>query len=141
MTTWVLVANSAEAYLYYSDNLRVDGLHLISKHCHPDSRKKITDLVSDRPGHYQTDVGAHSSYAKGNPKEVAAEHFAIELAKELKNGFDNNKYKDLVIVAPGHFASLLTKHYKSLTAKQITKDYTKYKIKRLTVAIKEALFI
>ncbi|HBS51652.1 MAG TPA: host attachment protein, partial [Coxiellaceae bacterium] len=39
--------------------------------------------MSDKPGHYKTDGNAHSAYSKNDPKEVEAEHFAIQLAHEL----------------------------------------------------------
>jgi protein required for attachment to host cells len=143
MTTWILVVNAAEAKLLTSENLRVGELELVREFAHPESRKKATELTSDKPGHYKTDMGARSAYIKNDPKEVEAEYFAIQLAHELKAGWDHNKYKSLVVVAPAHFYGLMKKHLDSHLAEiiHIPKDYTKYKLPKLAASLKEHLFI
>lgn len=143
MSIWILVTNSAEAKLYQSDNLRVDGLHALKELTHPDSRKKVTDLISDRPGHSQSDAGAHGAYAKGDPKDNEAEHFALQLVKEIKSGHARNDFEQLIVVASVHFYSLMHKHMGDHipNVTHIAKDYTKYPIKKLTDALREQLFI
>lgn len=143
MTTWVLVANTAEAHLYQSPNLRTEGLSLIKDFKHPESRKKITDLITDKPGHFKTDNGARGAFTKGDPKETEAEHFALELLKELKSGHDQKKYFSLVIIAPHHFYSHFKKHFNFNLedVKHISKDYTKYALPKLLTIIREQLFI
>lgn len=145
MVMWVLVANAATASLYSSSNLRVDALHLVKEYSHPDSRKKVSELVCDKPGHYQTDTGGGSVYSKDHPKEVEAEHFAQELIKELKLHCDFDAIKSLVIVAPHGFYKLIEKHFGVKHHNQsklthIAKDYTKYSIPELTTTLKEHLF-
>jgi protein required for attachment to host cells len=142
MTTWILVANSAEAKILTSENLRVGKLELSREFVHPDSRKKATELTSDKPGHYKTDAGVRGAYSQADPKEVEAEHFAIELANELKSGWDHNKYKDLVVVAPAHFYGVMKKHLDNHLAEivHVAKDYTKYKLIDLHSSLKEHLF-
>lgn len=143
---WVLVANSSAACLYSSANLRVDALHLFKEYSHGDSRKKVSDLVSDKPGHSQTDTGARVSFAKDSPKEVEAEHFAQELIKELRANCNFEQIKSLVIVAPDGFYNLIHKHYDASHNYQeklvhIAKDYTKYDLQKLTAALREHLFV
>lgn len=143
MTTWILIANAAEAELITSDNLRTGELTLLRKLEHPDSRKKASELVSDGPGHYKTDSGMRGSYSsKSDPKEVEAEHFAIELAHELKVGWNQNQYKHLIIVAPAHFYGLMGKHFDSHLPDitHISKDYTRYTLSKLAESLKEHLF-
>jgi protein required for attachment to host cells len=144
MITWILIANSAEAKLLTSENLRVvNKLKLLRELQHPNSRKKAADLMSDKPGHYKTDGGTRCSYAKNDPKEVEAEHFAIQLAHELKAGWDQNLYKRLVVVTPAHFYGLIGKHLDNHLSDiiHISKDYTKYPLTKLAESLKEHLCV
>src|SRR3989304_2009389 len=133
--TWILVANAAEAKILTTDNLRVGELELVREFAHPESRKKASELMSDKPGHFKTDGNAHSAYSsKSDPKEVEAEHFAIQLAHELKASWDKNQYKKLIIVTSAHFYGLIKKHMHdnhALEVIHILKDYTRYPISRL----------
>lgn len=142
--TWILVANASEAKILTIDNLRTGELELVRELAHPESRKKISDLKSDRPGHYATDSGAHSAYgSKSDPKDVEAEHFAIQLVHELKAGWDQHKFKSLVIITPAHFHGLLKKHLHLLGALEVahmSKDYTRYPLPKLHTSLKEHLF-
>ena len=145
MSTWVLVANSAEAKLLTSPNFRTENLVLVGEYSHPDSRKKISDLLSDKPGHFKTDGGARSAYDKGDPKKVEVEHFAQELIKQLKAHCDFDKIKTLVIVAPPHVYSLIDNHlhaHHNLLDKlvHIGKDYTKYSLPDLNKSLREHLY-
>lgn len=143
MITWILVANSAEAKLLTSENLRTGDLKLLRELNHPDSRKKTGDLISDKPGHYKTDGGMRGAYTKTDPKEVEAKHFALQLAHELKAGWDQNQYKHLVIITPAHFYGLLGKYLDSHLADiiHISKDYTRYPLAKLAESLKEHLFV
>lgn len=145
MTTFVLVANAAEAKLYSSSNFRVDDLNLVLEDYHPDSRKKAIDLVSDRSGRYTVDSGARSAYEKNDPKKVEAEHFAQELAKVLKANCNLDEIKSLVIVVPDSLYKFIIKHFAISHHHQgkvvhISKDYTKYSLQELTVALRKHLF-
>jgi protein required for attachment to host cells len=142
MTTWILVTNAAESKLFTSENLRIGELKLLREFTHPNSRKKIAELMSDKPGHYKTDTGVHGAYSKNDPKEVEAEHFAIQLVHELKAGWDKNQYKHLVIVTPAHFYGLMKKHLDNHLADivHISKDYTKHTLPKLIASLKEHLF-
>ncbi len=142
MTTWILVANAAEAKLLTSENLHVGSLKPLREFFHPDSRKKATELTSDKPGRYQSDNGAHGAYNKNDPKEVEAEHFAIQLAHELKAGLGQNSYQHLVIISPAHFYGLINEHLEGHIPEvtHISKDYTKYPLPKLSSSLKEHLF-
>ncbi|MDR1057905.1 MAG: host attachment protein [Coxiellaceae bacterium] len=107
MKTWILIANSAEAKLLATDNLRMGKLELIREFTHLESRKKISELMTDKPVHYKTDTNAYSAYNKNDPKQVEAEHFALQLAHELKTGVDHNFCKKILLVVPAHFYGLI----------------------------------
>lgn len=143
MNTWILVTNSSEARLCGAENFRVNDLRLIQEFSHPESRKKVTDLIADRKGHSTNDTGGGNSYeGKHDPKEVEAEHFALQLAKQLIAGFEKKQYDQLIVVAPAHFFAYIRKHIhvhiNDIT--NIPKDFTKYPLLKLNSAIKKHLF-
>jgi protein required for attachment to host cells len=139
-TTWILIANSSNARLYSTHNSYIGGLELINEFNHPSSRLKGIDLVSDRPGHYQSRGSGHGALIEhSQPKEVEAERFALELANALENGRIHNRYDKLTLIAPAHFQGLMNKHLnhhinEKLT-KKILKDYTKSSLKQLETCI------
>jgi protein required for attachment to host cells len=142
MAMFIVVASTAVAKFFEVDNLQTNDLKIVKELNHPDSRKKVSELVSDKPGHYSTDSGYGGSFTKGDPKHTEAESFAQELAKELKHYHDENiKHDKLVIVAPSHFYSLIKKHlhFKTPEIAHLDKDYTKYTTKELTQSLREYL--
>jgi len=137
----VLVTNSSEANLFSCENIRTENLTLIKNFSHPDSRKKVSDLVSDRPGHFQTDGGAHGAFEKGDPKRVEADHFALELVKFIKDTIGSISNTKLIVVSPSHFSILIKKHLGSHIKDLICipKDYTKYTPKELLDFLRETI--
>lgn len=131
-TTWVITANSSEAYCYATKYLGRD-INLVKEFFNPNMRKKTHDLVTDKPGHYQSNEGpstAHGSYADPtDPKEVEAQKFARLLAEELDKARINHDFDHLIVIAPPHFHGLLNQHLNrhvlNLVTHQIEKDYTK----------------
>lgn len=138
-STWILVANASIAYLYNSDNLRTGKITLVKELLHPDSRKKSVDLTSDRSG---STSGSAYDKGKSTPKDLEAEHFALELVKEIQANCHFNKTGKLIVVAPSHFYASLKKHLHIHLPEvtHIAKDYTKYTTQDLLVALREHLF-
>jgi hypothetical protein len=150
MRCFVLVANSSKAKLYHTDSLRTGNLKLISEQTHPESREKISDLLSDRAGHYQVDSSTQGSYGglNNNPKKTEADHFAVQLAKYIKTNTDFPKGSDLIVIAQSHFYNLMKEHLHhndSNTDKgkltHISKDYTLYTPQELLTALREHMFV
>jgi protein required for attachment to host cells len=143
MPTWILVANASCANLYVTDNVRANSLTLVKEFTHPDSRKKGVDLVCDKAGRYKGDSKIGSAYEdKTSPKKVESEHFALELAKDLNHNFSLNKYRNIAIIAPAHFYAFIKQHLDPRIPVLIhaAKDYTKYGIKDLGLALRELSF-
>lgn len=143
MPTWILIANAACAQIYSTENVRVGNLKLVKEFSHPESRKKELELISDKGGRQKGEGNIGSDYEKKTgPKKVEAEHFALELAKELKLGFSSNKYKNIAIVAPAHFYGLIKQHLNSSIPEllHVSKDYTKLNIKELSEVLSEISF-
>lgn len=142
MNQWILVANASYASLYSSKNLRTSDLDLVKEFSHPDSRKKVTDLVSSRSGSFRGrgKVCSNAAYERTNPKDVEAEVFAQELCKELKT-VCTEKSEKLYIITTAHFYGLLEKHLNCKAAiEYIAKDYTRYKQPKLLEALREHIF-
>lgn len=138
--TWILVANASEARLF--SNLGPGkGLQLMKEYSHPESREKVSDLVSDRPGHNQTAGNGHGAYVSpADPKQQEAERFARLLTQDLEQGRTGNQYEKLVLVASPHFLGLLNGHLNGrlgkLVLQRVEKDYTKEKEKELAGHLK-----
>ncbi len=128
-TSWILVANASTAHLYRSPRAKlVNGafcLSPIADYGHPESRKKGSDLKTDKCGH-----SGHGTFVVANdPRGVEAEHFAKQLADKLEEGRLDNEFQDLIVAAPPQFHGRLQKHLKhplnNMVSVWIDKDYTR----------------
>ena len=128
--TLILVANSSEAKLFTTEKIGHD-LALYREFKHLESREKISNVVTDKNGHYQSNNGSgQGSYVEQHdPKEVAAERFAHELAIELNAERLSNQFHDLILIAPPKFHGLLNHkcHHdvRNMVSYALQKDYTK----------------
>lgn len=137
MSIFILVANASEAHLYEAKNIHCKDLTKTKTLTHPESRTKGRELISDRPGHYQTNHSARSAYEKCKPQETQAEYFAIELCEELNKNRTHNNYEKLIIIAPPKFYGRMQKHLdKHVTEfSHIPKDYTKCKPEEIALHV------
>jgi protein required for attachment to host cells len=142
--TWVLVADASAAKIYgihktrllNQDQPRKEELKLLSEHTHAESRKKESELVSDKQGYY----GSGNFCERTDPKKHEEDRFALELAKILNHGHSTNSYRDLILIAPPAFMGMLNQHLtdtvKNTVSLTIEKDYMHEKenelVKQLT---------
>lgn len=118
---------------------------LIARYLHEEGRLKNSDLVSDKPGHYEKGSPAHrGSYSEEyDHKEKEVEHFVKELCAELDKGRIAKSYTSLIVVAEPHFFGLINKHLgreaKKLLTHHLLKDYSHYSEKELKVHLKTLL--
>jgi protein required for attachment to host cells len=147
MNTWILVADSTEAKIFSSTDLHlVKELTFVKEFKHEASRKKDSDLVSDRPGHYQASSSHGSFGEKHEARQLEVDNFAAKLAHELKTAWDLHEYKKLVLVAPAHFYGYMQKHLdkhviSASKMEHVIKDYTKYTTLHLAQSLKEHFFV
>jgi len=139
MSTWVLVANAAEARLYSTDKIGA-VMECVREFEHPAGRAKGIDLTSDRPT--QGKGAGHGPLGEtSEAKAIELEHFAAELAKALDEGRNINAYRHLVLVAAPHFHGLINKHLddhtRALVSHDIEKDYTTLSERDLSAKLKE----
>ncbi len=139
---WVVNTNSNMCHIYdYQKNPA--QLILLKELNHPENRLKKSDfLTSDKPGHYQSDPShAGGSFSqRTDPKEVAIDDFAREIARELNHGRTTNAYESLVLITPPHMNGLLLqhldKHVKERVAHTIQKDLQHLTDKELLALLK-----
>jgi protein required for attachment to host cells len=138
--TWVLVACASSAVLYdyvsRDSNTHKPALHVVEEFNHPDSRKKNTELVSDREGQYRSGSGHGNFVETSDPHQFEAKAFAIELCKKLEQSRGANQFKSLVLVAEPHFMGLLRQcienwPQQNVSIREILKDYTKEPVNKL----------
>jgi len=144
-TTWVLVANASKASLYANRGPH-RGLDLVKEYQHSESRERTSELISDRPGRYETDGGAHGAFSQHtDPKQHEEDKFAAELAHELEAGRTSNSYARLILVASDPFMGKLNKHLtahlRALATDTIEKDYTHLTERELASQLESILYV
>ena len=136
--TWVLVADSSKARLFgvrkaklFNKAADPNDLTFIDEYYHENSRKKDSDLVTDKLGGF----GKGTFVEATDPKHHEAELFSHKLTQVLSNGHSQNHYRDVILVAPPAFMGLLNQHLSTeidkLISLRIEKDYTEHNPKEL----------
>ncbi|TLY48502.1 MAG: host attachment protein [Gammaproteobacteria bacterium] len=104
---WVISLNSSLGHIY-SYKLKNHELILLKSLENPSAKLKESDLVSDRPGHYQTMHSAKGAYeASTSPHDVELDHFTKILADFIKKGLDTHQYKQLILCSAPHVGGIL----------------------------------
>lgn len=138
---WVINTNSNTCHIYDYQKSPAQ-LTLLKEILHPENRLKKSDyLTSDKPGHYQADGTSGGAYSqRTDPKDVAIDDFAREIARELNHGRSTNAYEKLIIITPPHMNGLLfhhlDKHVKELVVNSIQKDLQHLTDKELLTILK-----
>ncbi|MBA2352425.1 MAG: host attachment protein [Burkholderiales bacterium] len=145
MNTWILVANSSHAKIFCNSGMK-KGLQLVAELDHPESREKRMDLASDRPGHNKASGNGRGAFVQAtDPKQNEADHFALEVAKNLEHGRTINEYERLILVASNPFMGLLKNrldsHVLDKVSETIEKDYTKSSDKELAAHLEQVIYL
>lgn len=141
MVVWLIVANSETCKIFdYKKNEH--QLTLVKKLNHFQSKLKGSELISDRPGHYQTYSTARGTYSSNeDPKEVEFEKFSREIAHELDKARKANQYNHLTLIAPPHMTGLINLHLdihvKNCIKNNLIKDYVKLTERELLEMLKK----
>lgn len=128
---WVVLFNSNACRIFTFSEVKHE-LILLRELNHPENKEKNKDLVSDKPGHYDTRSHAGGSYSQHtDPKEVKIDQFVLEIDKYLDEERKNQKYDELVIIAPpkmmGHLSQHINKNVEKLITHRIQKDLVFFK--------------
>lgn len=122
---WVVSANTNTCRIY--DYQKPKTLNCIKEIQHPESKLKTSELVTDKPGHYQAGNTGRGAYSpRTDIKDVEKDKLARAIALEVNAGRNQHAFDELVIIAEPHMNGLLfnhfNKHVKDLVSKNIKKD-------------------
>jgi protein required for attachment to host cells len=92
------------------------------------------------------DNKGHGSFVQQtDPKKNEADHFALEVAKNLEQGRVNNDYDRLILIASNPFMGLLKNrldsHVMDRVSETIEKDYTKANDKELAAHLEQVVYL
>lgn len=121
----LILANSTQAHIY---EVTKDKHIIIKELSHDQSRFKNQQLITDKPGRFQTSFEVQGKFIPtSNPHEAEHSHFAKTVANEVKKQASKKKYQDIALCAEPHFYGLLKESFSKsapdLITKVIEKDY------------------
>ncbi len=126
-TTWILVANRAEARLFTSENHR-HSAQLLRTIDHPEGRLANREIGTDRPGRAfdSQGQGRHAMGVEHDEGEQITLRFAKQLATLLDEGRTQQQFTQLIlVVAPrllGHLRQALSSETGALVIGSLDKD-------------------
>ena len=142
--TWILVADSSRARIFTTKTPSAP-LQEIETLAHPESRVHEQQITSDLPGRHQNDtgIGAHGYQDEIEPKEQEVIAFARQIAKHLEQARNNNKFKQLIVVAApaflGTLRTQLSEQTKNLVKIELDKNLTQHSAEEIRGHLPEYL--
>lgn len=127
MSTWILVANQAEAKLFGAHNQFRD-IALVEAFEHPTGRLHEGDLVTDKGAAVFQSTGKGQQRGTGAEVEATeqeAKVFANGLAERLRDGRLENRFEKLVLVCAPAFLGHLREAMDDATAKLVVDEVDK----------------
>lgn len=127
---WILVADRARARLFSLDE-SASHLTEVDDFVNPVARTPIPGRAHAPPPRVHDSVGEgrHVIEAHTSPREKATLQFAARLATYLKHARDQQRYRDLVLVAPPRFLGTLNAalgtHLSEAVVLRVPKDLTR----------------
>ncbi len=129
ITTWILVADAAQARLFCNDGPG-RGIRAVSNAVLRGRNLPGREIMSDRPGRTFDSVGQgrHAKEPRTDPREVEKHRFAHKLAVMLEGELNQGKFDRLVLVAPpkalGRLRVELSKSVRARVSAELAKDLT-----------------
>lgn len=126
-TTWILVANNTNARIFTAETPSSPLIEL-EGFSHSQNRLHDRDLTTDFPGKIKTpgESGGHAFEQPTDPKEHEAQVFARELADYLNAAHNEDKFRQLLLVAEPSFLGCLrqelAEHVKKTVAFELDKN-------------------
>ncbi|MDO9268303.1 MAG: host attachment protein [Methylobacter sp.] len=108
--TWILVADTTRARVFTADTPS-SPLEEIEDLSHTEGRLHDREITSDLPGRLKSVAGGrHALEQPTDPKKHKIDNFAHRIAQYLENAHNQNRFEQLLIVAPPSFLGLLRSH-------------------------------
>ncbi len=122
---WVIVADSTSCKVF-AFSRKPQELELLHELSQPEVKLKKGDLVSDRPGHYNTRTTARGAFQpSSDPKEVLITQFMRQICELLNAGRVQHAYDDLTIVAADKTYGRLIQHLDKNVVQRISHHINK----------------
>lgn len=141
---WFVVADAGRAVAYRKRQDR-PGYDEVARWESPDAGKPARDLVTDRPGRAFDSRGGqrHAMEPSTDPKALAKQAFAAELAGALSTAHAAKQFENLVLFAPARVLGDIRKRLAGATgtalSRAIDKDLTKLPALDLFATFDDAL--
>jgi protein required for attachment to host cells len=118
-TTWILVADAAEARIL--SRTGSENPSLLCEIHHPQGRARASELARDRPGTTfdRAGPGQRPKEPRSDPTDVARTGFARELADWLERARQQGDYDDLVLIAPPEFLGHIRQYLSADTSRRV----------------------
>ena len=126
---WVLVADASKARFFQgtSPNSELTEFHdLVNE----ESRRDELDLVTDKPGRFDDDIGGHQtgrprSSAEPSARENEVDEFVRRITKYLNQQSSQGKFEHLSVIAEPKVLGRLRKGLASHTEEKVLEEVTK----------------
>lgn len=133
--TWVVAADTMAAKIYALGQIKGELVHIKTLE-NLEGHLKSGEVGFDKPGQFDDPMHGHSeTFERADPKQVALQQFAHEIAETLESGRVNHAFEHLVLVIGPHLHGIvskaLNKHVAALVKKNIQKDYTQLPLHEL----------
>jgi len=131
---WVLVADRARARLF---EFASSGQKLVEIACFDNPEARIHGIARDRLPRVNESSGGirHAIEPRTTMMEKSVDRFARSLIDELENGRTQQRYDQLILVAPPRFRGALHRHVdkplKNCISAEISRDLTTWPVERI----------
>jgi protein required for attachment to host cells len=140
-TTWILVANNANARIFTAETpssplTELEGFN------HSESRLHDSELTTDLPGKIKNAGGTSAGHAfeqPTDPKKHEARVFAQELADYLETAHNEDKFRQLLLIADPSFLGLLRDELPDAVKLKVAFELDKNLVKSDAAEIREHL--
>lgn len=131
---WVLVADRARARLF---ELASGGQKLLEIACFDNPEAQIHATAKDRLPRTNESVGSvrHAIEPRTTMREKSIDQFARSLRDELEAGRTQQRYEQLILIAPPRFRGALHRHLdkplRGCISAEISRDLTTWPVERI----------
>lgn len=128
-SAWILAANNTHARIFTTESLS-SPLEEIESFAHTENRLHDWEITTDLPGKIRSEggIGGHAFEQPTDPKDHEAVNFAHFIANYLESAFNQNKFRQLLIIAEpsflGKLRQQLPEHIKKRVCFELDKNMT-----------------
>lgn len=142
--TWVVVADRAIARFFEHHDGPAGGLRSVATLRHRESRKRMSETVTDGPGSFRGGaiVGSESGEPNQDHRHCTATIFAREVVAKLEAGRQRGDFQHVILVAAplflGTLREAMSAPLRKLVELEIDKDYTHLDACRILAHLNES---